>query len=61
MLVAAFCGDELGLRRRLFGAALIVLDRFGEVREGSMPSPARRMRALLRVVDRLIKMQMRIE
>jgi hypothetical protein len=59
VLVAAFCGDELGPQRHLFNAAPMVLDRCTEVREGKMPSPAHRMRALHRVIDRpLIKMQM---
>src|SRR4030095_5442682 len=54
MLAAAFCGDELEPGRCLFAAAPIVLDRRGEVREGRMPSPARRMRALPRVVYRRV-------
>ena len=37
----------------------MVLDRCKEVREGKMPSPARRMRALPRVIAALIKMRMR--
>ena len=62
MLVAAFSGDELGWGERLFGAALIVLERFGEGREGKMPSPARKMRALPRVIEpTLIRMQTRTE
>src|SRR5262249_32786797 len=60
VLVAAFCGDELGPERRLFTAVPTMLDPFTEVREGRMPSPARTMRALPRVVDRhLTKIQMR--
>lgn len=59
VLVAAFCGGEL--LPHLFDAP-VLLEPCREVREGRMPSPARRMRALPRVDDRrLIKMQMRRE
>jgi hypothetical protein len=46
VLVAAFCGDELGSQRHLFDAAPTMLDPCTEVREGKMPSPKRETRAL---------------